>query len=143
MAPDVALPDVQELLPHRYPFLLVDRITAIVPGKRAVGVRQVTADEWFTGQAGSYEMPNTLILEALAQLSGAVLIGLAEQVVGAVGYFVGMQRVKFRGVARAGDEIVLECNLLQFKRGICKTAVTASVNGRRIVRAQITTVLRV
>ena len=143
MAPDVALPEVQELLPHRYPFLLVDRITAIVPGKRAVGVRQVTADEWFTGQAGSYEMPNTLILEALAQLSGAVLIGLAEQVVGAVGYFVGMQRVKFRGVARAGDEIVLECNLLQFKRGICKTAVTASVNGRRIVRAQITTVLRV
>lgn len=143
MAFDVALPDVQELLPHRYPFLLVDRITAIVPGKRAVGVRQVTADEWFTGQAGSYEMPNTLILEALAQLSGAVLIGLAEQVVGAVGYFVGMQRVKFRGVARAGDEIVLECNLLQFKRGICKTAVTASVNGRRIVRAQITTVLRV
>ena len=142
MAPDVALPEVQELLPHRYPFLLVDRITAIVPGKRAVGVRQVTADEWFTGQAGSYEMPNTLILEALAQLSGAVLIGLAEQVVGAVGYFVGMQRVKFRGVARAGDEIVLECNLLQFKRGICKTAVTASVNGRRIVRAQITTASR-
>ena len=142
MAPEVALPDVQELLPHRYPFLLVDRITAIVPGKRAVGVRQVTADEWFTGQAGSYEMPNTLILEALAQLSGAVLIGLSEKIVGAVGYFVGMQRVKFRGVARAGDEIVLECNLLQFKRGICKTAVTASVNGKRIVRAQITTVLR-
>ena len=53
-----------------------------------------------------------------------------------------MQRVKFRGVARAGDELVLECNLLQFKRGICKTAVTASVNGKRIVRAQITTVLR-
>ena len=52
MTPDVALPDVEELLPHRYPFLLVDRITAIVPGKRAVGVRQVTADEWFTGQAG-------------------------------------------------------------------------------------------
>ena len=143
MTIDSALPDVEELLPHRYPFLLVDRITAIVPGKRAVGVRQVTADEWFTGKSGSYEMPNTLVLEALAQLSGAVLIGLSDQASGAVGYFVGMQRVKFRGVARAGDELTLECDLLQFKRGICKTAVTASVNGRRIVRAQITTVLRV
>ncbi len=142
MISDLSLPDVEELLPHRYPFLLVDRITAIDPGKRAVGVRQVTADEWFTGQASSYEMPNTLVLEALAQLSGAVLIGLSDQVRGAVGYFVGMQRVKFRGVARAGDELVLECNLLQFKRGICKTAVTASVNGKRIVRAQLTTVLR-
>ena len=142
MISDPSLPDVEELLPHRYPFLLVDRITAIDPGKRAVGVRQVTADEWFTGQASSYEMPNTLVLEALAQLSGAVLIGLSDQVRGAVGYFVGMQRVKFRGVARAGDELVLECNLLQFKRGICKTAVTASVNGKRIVRAQLTTVLR-
>ncbi|MEO7361048.1 MAG: 3-hydroxyacyl-[acyl-carrier-protein] dehydratase FabZ, partial [Gemmatimonadaceae bacterium] len=64
MAPDATLPNVEELLPHRYPFLLVDRITAIIPGKRAVGVRQVTADEWFTGQAASYEMPNTLVLEA-------------------------------------------------------------------------------
>lgn len=140
---DPALPDVEELLPHRYPFLLVDRITAIDPGKRATGVRQVTADEWFSGKTESYEMPNTLVLEALAQLSGAVLIGLSDQVRGAVGYFVGMQRVKFRGVARAGDELVLECNLVQFKRGICKTAVVASVNGKRIVSAQLTTVLRV
>lgn len=142
MATSAALPNVEELLPHRYPFLLVDRFTEIVPGKRAVGVRQVTADEWFTGQAGSYEMPNTLILEALAQLSGAVLIGLSESANGAVGYFVGMQRVKFRGAARAGDELLLQCDLLQFKRGICKTAVSASVNGKAIVRAQITTVLR-
>ena len=142
MIKEIALPDVEELLPHRYPFLLIDRITAIDPGKRAVGVRRVTADEWFTGQAASYEMPNTLVLEALAQLSGAILIGLSDQARGAVGYFVGMQRVKFRGVARAGDELILECNLLQFKRGICKTAVTASVKGKRIVRAQLTTVLR-
>jgi 3-hydroxyacyl-[acyl-carrier-protein] dehydratase len=143
MESSAALPDVQELLPHRYPFLLVDRITEIDPGKRAVGVRRVTADEWFTGLPGQYEMPNMLVLEALAQLSGAVLIGLSQQTIGAVGYFVGMQRVKFRGTARAGDELVLECNLLQFKRGICKTAVKASVGGKAIVRAQITTVLRV
>ena len=142
MVTEPALPGVEELLPHRYPFLLVDRITSVVPGKRAVGVRRVTADEWFTGQADQYEMPNTLVLEALAQLSGAVLVGLSERASGAVGYFVGMQRVKFRGVARAGDELLLECNLLQFKRGICKTGVIASVNGRAIVRAQITTVLR-
>ncbi|MDQ6611923.1 MAG: beta-hydroxyacyl-ACP dehydratase [Gemmatimonadota bacterium] len=142
MDSDVALPSVLELLPHRYPFLLVDRILAIDPGRSAVGVRRVTADEWFTGKAAHYEMPNTLILEALAQLSGAVLVGLVEGAQGAVGYFVGMQRVKFRGRARAGDELKLECTLLQFKRGICKTAAVASIEGRRIVRAQLTTVLR-
>ena len=142
MVSDVALPSVLELLPHRYPFLLVDRILAIDPGRRAVGVRRVTADEWFTGKAGQYEMPNTLILEALAQLSGAVLVGLVAGAEGAVGYFVGMQRVKFRGIARAGDELKLECTLLQFKRGICKTAAVATIDGRRIVRAQLTTVLR-
>jgi 3-hydroxyacyl-[acyl-carrier-protein] dehydratase len=138
----VVLPDVQELLPHRYPFLLVDRITALEPGRRAVGVRRVTADEWFTGKAGAYEMPNTLVLEALAQLSGAVLVGLLNNAPGAIGYFVGMQRVKFRGTARAGDELVLECTLMQFKRGLCKTRTVASVNGKPIVRAELTTVLR-
>lgn len=142
MTPDVLLPNVEELLPHRYPFLLVDRITAIDPGKRAVGVRRVTADEWFSGKTESYEMPNTLVLEALAQLSGAVLVGLSTESSGAIGYFVGMQRVKFRGIARAGDELLLECNLMQFKRGICKTSVCASVDGKTIVRAQLTTVLR-
>lgn len=142
MATAAALPSVEELLPHRYPFLLVDRILAIEPGKRAIGVRQVTADEWFSGQAESYEMPNTLVLEALAQLSGAILVGLSDSAEGAIGYFVGMQRVKFRGTARAGDELMLDCTLLQFKRGICKTAVKASVNGKTIVRAQLTTVLR-
>ncbi|MEP6763942.1 MAG: 3-hydroxyacyl-ACP dehydratase FabZ [Gemmatimonadaceae bacterium] len=136
------LPSVLELLPHRYPFLLVDRILEIDPGRRAVGVRRVTADEWFTGKASHYEMPNTLVLEALAQLSGAVLVGLAAGAEGAIGYFVGMQRVKFRGIARAGDELKLECTLLQFKRGICKTQAVASVNGQLIVRAQLTTILR-
>lgn len=142
MAHSSAIPTVEELLPHRYPFLLVDRILSIDPGKRATGVRRVTADEWFSGLQGTYEMPNTLVLEALAQLSGAILIGLSESAQGAVGYFVGMQRVKFRGIARAGDELLLDCKLLQFKRGICRTQVVASVDGKAIVKAQITTVLR-
>ena len=142
MIPDIALPDVLELLPHRYPFLLVDRILSVDPGKRAVGIRQVTADEWHTGQASAYEMPNTLVLEALAQLSGAILVGLTPGAGDTIGYFVGMQRVKFRGIARAGDELRLECNLLQFKRGICKTEARAFIGDRRIVRAQLTTVLR-
>lgn len=142
MAHSSTIPTVEELLPHRYPFLLVDRILSIDPGKRATGVRRVTADEWFSGLQGTYEMPNTLVLEALAQLSGAILIGLSESAQGAVGYFVGMQRVKFRGIARAGDELMLDCRLLQFKRGICRTQVTASVDGKAIVKAQITTVLR-
>lgn len=136
------MPSVLELLPHRYPFLLVDRILEIDPGRRAVGVRRVTADEWFSGKSSHYEMPNTLVLEALAQLTGALLAGLAPGSEGAIGYFVAMQRVKFRGIARAGDELKLECKLLQFKRGICKTQATATVNDKVIVRAQLTTILR-
>ncbi len=149
------LPDVLELLPHRYPFLLLDRITSVEPGKRATGVKRVTGGEWFFGEASSFAasqtsmlpggltMPNSLIVEALAQLSAALLIdprARAESPL--VGYFMGIDRVRYRGVARPGDEIQLGVELLRFRRGILRTRGVAHVDGRRIVRAELTTVLR-
>lgn len=140
----IVLPDVQELLPHRYPFLLVDRITALDPGRRVEGVKRVTGNEWFqvgTGDA-RLAMPNVLIVEALAQLSAGILVGLVDGGRGAIGYFMGMNRVRFRGVASAGDELVLTAELMRFRRGVCCTRVTAMVDGRCIVTAELTTVLR-
>ena len=150
MPSPVPLPDPLELLPHRYPFLLVDRITALDPGRRAEGIKRVTGGEWFFIGAGSEPgtlppamgMPGGLVVEALAQLSAAVMIGLVDDAAGAVGYFMGLDRVRYRGTARAGDEIRLVVELLRFRRGLCRTRGEAWVNGRRIVRAELTTVLR-
>jgi 3-hydroxyacyl-[acyl-carrier-protein] dehydratase len=139
-------PDVLALLAHRYPFLLLDRIVSLDPGRHAVGVKQITGGEWFCQAAAGRlaPMPNGLIVEALAQLSGAVLLDLVEAGEGedVVGYFLGFTGVRYRGEARAGEALRLEVTLRQFKRGICRTHGEAWVGSRRIVRADLTTVIR-
>jgi 3-hydroxyacyl-[acyl-carrier-protein] dehydratase len=144
-AASAPLPEVLGLLAHRYPFLLLDRITSLEPGRRATGIKRVTGTEWFCRPApasGGLAMPGGLVVEALAQLSGAVLLGLAGESRAAVGYFMGLTGVRYRGEARPGDEVRLEVELLQFRRGVCRTRGEAWVGGRRIVRAELTTVLR-
>ena len=143
------LPEVLGLLAHRYPFLLVDRVTRVESGRRAEGVKLVTGDEWLCRgrqEAGPPTAPlamaNLLVVEAIAQLSGAILVGLVEGSAGAVGYFVSFDGVRFRGEARPGEELRLEAELISFRRGICRTRGAAWVNGKRIVRARLTTVIR-
>ena len=137
-------PDVLALLAHRYPFLLVDRIVALEPGARVVGVKRVTEDEWFIrGRAdGVRAMPALLVVEALAQTTGALLLGMAGDPESMVAYFMGFDRVRCRGGAEPGDELTLEVTLRQFKRGICRTHGRATVGGREVVRADMTTVVR-
>ena len=147
MTPVAPLPDVFDLLPHRFPFLLVDRITSLDPGRRAEGIKRLTGAEWFLGEATldpdppDPEMPNGLVVEALAQLSAAVLIGVVEGAAGAVGYFLGLDRVRYRGTARAGDDLRLGVELRQFRRGVCRLHGDAWVRDRRIVRADLTIVV--
>ncbi|HEY0777377.1 MAG TPA: 3-hydroxyacyl-ACP dehydratase FabZ family protein [Gemmatirosa sp.] len=132
------------MLAHRYPFLLVDRIVALEPGVRVVGVKRVTADEWFMrGRAdGVVAMPAPLVIEALAQTSGALLLGVAGDPSSSVAYFMGFDRVRCRGGAVPGDELRLTVTLRRFKRGICRTLGRATVDGREVVRAEMTTVIR-
>ncbi len=144
-----ALPDILDLLPHRFPFLLVDRLTALDPGKRAAGIKRLTGGEWFLGEAvhdpdppPDTGMPNVLVVEALAQLSAAVLIGVVEGGGEAVGYFMGLDRVRFRGAAYAGDDLRLEIELRQYRRGVCRLHGDAWVGDRRIVRADLTIIVR-
>ena len=90
--------DVLGVLAHRFPFLLVDRLRVVEPGRRALGLKRVTGSEWFgvASTTADPEMPGLLVVEALAQTSAGVLVGLLDGITGAVGYFAAAQRVRFR-----------------------------------------------
>jgi 3-hydroxyacyl-[acyl-carrier-protein] dehydratase len=137
-----SVPDVLDLLPHRAPFLLIDRILSVEPGRRATGVKQITGDEWCMRADPPRPFPHTLVLEALAQLSAGVMIGLTDAPAGAVGYFMGLNKVKLRGDVFSGDALELSCTLMHYRRGICRTRGEAFVRGARIVRAELTTIIR-
>ena len=129
------------LLPHRYPFLLVDRIEVIEPGHQVVGIKQLTIGEWWCESAET-AIPAVLLLEGLAQTSGALIPDLAAGMVGAIAYFMGAERVRLRGAARVGDEVRFEVRLTQWRRGICRTVGEARVADRVIVRASMVTIVR-
>ena len=143
---DATLFDPGTLLPHRYPFLLLDRITEVVAGKSARGIKNVTGGEWCMGEAVASnqigDMPHLLIVESLAQLSAALFTTLMEGSEGAVGYFMGIDKMRMRGRARPGDIIELSIVLRQFRRGVCKVHGVARVSATELVRADLTTILR-
>ena len=135
--------DVLSVLPHRYPFLFVDRLRVIEPGRRAIGLKRVTGSEWFgESELPNGEMPGLLVVEALAQTSAGVLIGLLDGSHGAIGYFAGADRVKFRTLPRIGDTLVMAVELVWYRRGIARLSGVATVNGRLCTRANFTTVVR-
>jgi 3-hydroxyacyl-[acyl-carrier-protein] dehydratase len=136
--------DVLDVLGHRYPFLLVDRLRVVQPGRRALGLKRVTAGDWWSEAAdsGTWEMPGTLVVEALAQTSAAVLIGLLNESSGAVGYFAAADRVRFRSLPRVGDTLILSVELVWYRRGVARLRGAASVDGRLAVSANFTTVVR-
>jgi 3-hydroxyacyl-[acyl-carrier-protein] dehydratase len=136
--------EVMGVLPHRYPFLLVDTLDLTVPGRVAVGTKRVTGGEWFAQASGSQivTMPNMIVVEALAQTSAALLADLAKDTPGAIGYFAAIRRVRCRGSVRAGDLLTLTVELQSFKRGIAQLNGVATVNDVACVRAEFTTVIR-
>jgi len=136
--------DVLDVLGHRYPFLLVDRLRVVEPGRRALGLKRVTAGDWWSEAAdsGLWEMPGMLVVEALAQTSAAVLISLVNESPGAVGYFASADRVRFRSLPRLGDTLTLAVELVWYRRGVARLRGAASVDGRLAVSADFTTVIR-
>ncbi len=107
---------IQEIIPHRYPFLLVDRIIELEPGIQAVGIKNVTANEHiFTGHfPEEHVMPGVLIVEALAQ-TGAVIILSLEENKGKIVYFAGIDKCKFREKVIPGDTLRLEAKVIKQK----------------------------
>jgi 3-hydroxyacyl-[acyl-carrier-protein] dehydratase len=120
--------DIQKILPHRYPFLLVDRIVEIEEGKKTVGIKNVTINEpFFQGHfPGNPIMPGVLIVEAMAQV-GAVAILSMEEYKGRLAVFTGIDKMRFRKQVVPGDTLTMEAELLAIKRGIGKARVVAKV----------------
>jgi 3-hydroxyacyl-[acyl-carrier-protein] dehydratase len=109
--------EIQEIIPHRYPFLLVDRILEIEEGKRAVGIKNVSVNEpFFQGHFPKHPiMPGVLIMEALAQV-GSVLILRAPQYEGCLGLFAGLDDVKFKRQVLPGDQLRLEIEIIKLRK---------------------------
>lgn len=131
--------ELMEYLPHRYPFLLVDRITAFEEGKSIVGVKNVTINEpFFQGHfPGHPIMPGVLILEAMAQVGG-VFAQLSKDVTkDEVPYFVGINKARFRKPVLPGDVLRLELNLLKLRRGIYSFTGKAFVEDKLVAEAEL------
>jgi len=129
---------IQRILPHRYPFLLVDRVIELVPPHRAVGIKQVTINEpFFQGHFPAYPvMPGVLIVEAMAQVGGVAVLS-SEEYQDKLALFAGIDNVRFKRQVRPGDTLRLEVELQQIRRGIGMGSGTATVEGELACRGDI------
>lgn len=130
--------DIQKIIPHRQPFLLIDRITELEEGKRAVGIKNVTYNEpFFAGHFPDYPvMPGVLIVEALAQV-GAVAILKMKENEGKLAFFAGIDQFRFRGQVVPGDTLQLEVEITRLKGTIGKGKATATVDGKVVAGGEI------
>lgn len=130
---------IQEILPHRYPFLLVDKITECVPGQSATGIKCVTANEMhFLGHfPQKHVMPGVLILEALAQ-TGAVAILTEEENKGKIVLFGGVKSARFKRQVVPGDVLELNCEIIARRGPVGIGKATAKVDGSVAVVAELT-----
>lgn len=124
-------------LPHRYPFLMIDRIVELVPGVRAVGIKNVTANEpQFTGHwPENPVMPGVLMLEAMAQVGGVFLLSDVDSE-GKTAYFAGMDGIRFRRTVVPGDQLRITAELVRRKGGMGKVAIVARVGDEVAVEGE-------
>ena len=131
--------EIMDMIPHRYPFLLVDKITECVPGKYAKGYKNLTMnEEFFQGHFPNNPiMPGVLQLEALAQCSAPILLVMPEYK-DKLALFGGMDNVRFKGIVRPGDRLDMEITLTKMRGPIGKSHAVASVNGKVVCEADMT-----
>jgi 3-hydroxyacyl-[acyl-carrier-protein] dehydratase len=130
---------IKEIIPHRYPFLLVDRILEVEDGKSAVGIKNVSAnEEFFNGHFPDYPvMPGVLIVEALAQV-GAVAMLKKEENRGRLAFFAGIDGCRFKKQVKPGDQLRLEVEIVRLRGPIGKGKAVATVDGEIACEAEIT-----
>ena len=127
-------------LPHRYPFLLIDRVIELEPGDRIVALKNVTMNEpFFQGHfPGQPVMPGVLIIEAMAQAGGILAYeSSADANHGQLIYFMGMDKVRFRKPVVPGDQLIFEAKILKMRRKVAKMAGTASVENQLAAEAEL------
>jgi 3-hydroxyacyl-[acyl-carrier-protein] dehydratase len=137
----IEIREIQDILPHRYPFLMVDRIIELEPGIRAVGIKNVTINEaFFTGHfPGNPIMPGVLIIEGLAQLAGFLAFKSGMQ--GETLYFMSIEKAKFRKPVVPGDQIRFEVTIRQKRMNVCRFSGSALVDQRPVAEAEFTAMI--
>ena len=131
---------IMKFLPHRYPFLLIDRVLELIPGDRIVALKNVTINEpFFQGHFPAFAvMPGVLIVEAMAQTGGVLYLdSQPPEKRGALVYFMGMDKVKFRKPVIPGDQIIFEVKLLRQRLKAIKMAGTAKVDDKVVAEAEL------
>lgn len=140
----IGLKEIQEVLPHRYPFLLVDRIVEMELGKRVVGLKNVSINEpFFAGHfPGHPIMPGVLILEAMAQVGGFLLMrSVGARAEKKVVYFTGIDGARFRRPVIPGDQIRFDVEFLRWRRQMCRMKGAALVDGKVAAEAEMSAVV--
>ena len=135
---------IQKLLPHRYPFLLVDRILELVPGERVTGIKNVTINEpFFQGHFPDHPiMPGVLVIEAMGQVGGVLLLNESSEPEKNVVYFTGLDNVKFRRPVMPGDTIYFRVEMIYLRRGICRMKGTAYVDDEMAAQAEMQAIIK-
>ena len=136
---ELNIEQIEEILPHRYPFLLVDRITDYEPGVWAKGIKCVTANEpFFCGHFPGYKvMPGVLIIEALAQV-GAVAVLSKPENKGKIALFGGIKEARFKEQVHPGDVLELECHIIKERGPVGYGEAVAKVNGKIAAKGELT-----
>jgi beta-hydroxyacyl-ACP dehydratase FabZ len=135
----INITEIMKLLPHRYPFILVDRVVELIEGDKIIALKNVTINEpFFAGHfPGAPIMPGVLIIEAMAQ-SGGILFAVSqpEEKRGGPVYFMGMDKVKFRKPVIPGDQLVFEVKILNMRSKAVKMSGIATVDGKCVAEAE-------
>ena len=131
--------EIEAILPHRDPFLLIDEVVELEPGSRVVARKRVREDEFWTAGhfPGRPVMPGVLIVEAMAQ-TGAVAVLSEEENRGRIAFFAGIDDVRFKRMVVPGDELELECHLERIRGPIGRGKATAKVDGKLAARGTLT-----
>jgi beta-hydroxyacyl-ACP dehydratase FabZ len=136
----MGIDEILNCLPHRYPFLLVDRIVEMTPQKRVVGIKNVTVNEpFFQGHFPEHPiMPGVLIIEAMAQTAGVLSMQMVEDPASKVIYFMSIDKAKFRQPVIPGDQLRLELDVVKIRAPIMKFSGKAFVEEKVVSSAELT-----